>query len=351
MGKLNKFFSKKKIFITGHTGFKGSWLTETLINFGSFVKGYSLKDEKKSFYESFVNFRKVKNSYGDISDYKKLKNEIESFKPSIIFHLAAQPLVIDSYKDPHTTFKSKCGGLINLLNIVHNSNFVKSLVIITSDKCYKIKKEQIKSFKENDELGGYDPYSASKAAAEIITFPYVHILGSRGVGVATARAGNVIGGGDFSKNRIIPDCYRALNKKFLILRNPLSVRPWQHILDVVNGYLILSMNLYKRRKKFSGAWNFGPLQKNKSVKNLVDNFNKNLKKRIKIKVSRNRKNKLKETSSLNLDSKKSNKYLKWQTRIDFMKGVNLTAEWYENYLYNKAGKKITSSQIKHFFKL
>ncbi len=351
MGKLKKFFSKKKIFITGHTGFKGSWLTETLINFGSLVKGYSLKDGKKKFYEKFVHFNKARNSYGDVSNYKKLKYEIETFRPSIIFHLAAQPLVIDSYLNPYKTFQSNCSGLINLLDIVHKSNFVKSLVIVTSDKCYKIEKKKIKSYKEDDHLGGYDPYSASKAAAEIITFPYEHILGSKGIGVATARAGNVVGGGDFSKNRIIPDCYRAINKQFLELRNPSSVRPWQHILDVINGYLILSMNLHKNRKKFSGAWNFGPQQKNKSVKNLVDTFYNSLKKNIKIKISKSKKNKFKETYTLNLNSQKSKKYLNWKTKIDFKKSINLTAEWYKKYLDKGDNRNITSSQIKNFFKL
>ncbi len=350
MDKLNNFYKNKKVFITGHTGFKGSWLTETLINFGAKVKGYSLKDSKISFYKSFVNFKKVENSFGDVSNYNKLKKEIEKFRPSIIYHLAAQPLVIDSYKEPHKTLKSNTTGVINLLDVVHKSRFVKSLVIVTTDKCYKIKKK-IKFYKEDNELGGYDPYSASKAAAEIIFFPYIDLLAKKGIWAATARAGNVIGGGDFSENRIIPDCYRAIKKNFLILRNPDAVRPWQHILDVINGYLLLGMNLYKFKKKFCGAWNFGPDQKNKSVKNLVDEFNKNLSKKILIKVLKKKNKAFKESNYLQLNSKKARKFLKWKTYLNFSKGLSMTASWYEEYQVNNLSKKITSKQIKTFFKI
>lgn len=347
MVKLAKFFKKKKIFITGHTGFKGSWLTETLISFGSIVKGYSLNDSKKKYYKKIVNINKVYNIYGDVTDYKKLKKEIQNFRPNIIFHLAAQPLVIQGYKDPYKTFKSNCLGVLNILNISKKIKSLKSIIIVTTDKCYKIKKSRT-HYKESDELGGLDPYSSSKAAAELIYHSYKTILEKNKIGSATVRAGNVIGGGDFSNNRIIPDCYKALKNKSLTLRNPKSIRPWQHVLDVINGYLILAMKLGLSRKKYSGSWNFGPSGKNKTVRQVVEIFKKNSDKKFNIKII-NKKNEYPESKIIKLDSSKARKLLKWRQNFNFETMIKITADWYKFYLKNKTGLKITKTQIQNFF--
>ena len=349
MDKLNKFFYKKKIFITGHTGFKGSWLTETLLLLGAKVIGFSKFDDKIFFYKKIVEHKKVKNIYGDVSDHKKLKQAVNKHKPEIIFHLAAQPLVIDGYKDPHKTFKSNCMGVINILDIAKGLKSLKSIIIVTSDKCYKIKKNK-KNYNENDELGGHDPYSASKAAAELIYYPYKNFLDISKIGSATVRSGNVIGGGDFSNNRIIPDCYRAIKNRLLILRNPKSIRPWQHILDVINGYLILSKKLYFNTKKYSGSWNFGPSESNKTVKKIAEEFKKNSELNFNIKILKTKKN-YKESEILQLNSNKAIKFLKWKQNLKFNNMIRLTVDWYIQFYLKKNCKVVTKNQIKNFFKI
>jgi CDP-glucose 4,6-dehydratase len=346
MDNLGKFFFKKKILITGHTGFKGSWLTSILLHYGSKVIGFSKKDQKKYFYEKFVDYKKVNNIYGDILDIRFLRKKINEHRPEIIFHLAAQSLVIEGYKNPYKTFLDNSNGVLNILEIVRKTNFVKSLIIATSDKCYKIKKKKI--FKENDELGGLDPYSSSKAAAEIIFNSYLNLKYRNKVGLATVRAGNVIGGGDFSKNRLIPDCFRSMKTKKIILRNPKAIRPWQHVMDVCRGYLILSKKLYLKPRLFSGSWNFGPKKNDLNVLNLVRFFKKSSSKKFKIKIVNN--NKFKETTILKLNSQKSEKKLKWQNLINSKLMVRYTVDWYNEFLKNKLGLKITNKQINNFFK-
>tara|TARA_B100000963_G_scaffold116741_1_gene101731 strand:- start:833 stop:1873 length:1041 start_codon:yes stop_codon:yes gene_type:complete len=346
MDHLRKFFLKKRIFITGHTGFKGSWLTSILLHFGSKVTGFSMIDEKKRFYEKFVDYKKVNNIYGDILNINLLQKKINEQKPEIIFHLAAQSLVLEGYKNPYKTFLDNCNGVLNILEITRKVNFVKSLVIATSDKCYKINRKKI--LKENDELGGLDPYSSSKAAAEIIFNSYLNLGKQNKTGLATVRAGNVIGGGDFSKNRIIPDCFKSINSKQIILRNPKAIRPWQHVMDVCRGYLILSKKLYLSPKKFSGPWNFGPKKNNLKVLNLVLKFREISSKKFKIKILKNKN--YKETEILKLSSRKSEKKLKWKNLINQEAMIRYTVEWYNYFLEKNLGTIITKKQIKNFFK-
>lgn len=350
MDELENFYKNKRIFITGHTGFKGKWLTAVLLNFKARIIGYSLNDEKRKTYENFLNYKKVKNIYGDVSDYKKLNKEIKKAKPELIFHLAAQPLVSESYLDPLNTFKTNFIGSINIFEITRKLK-IKSVVVITSDKCY-LNKEILRGYKENDELGGKDPYSSSKASVELAFEAYMKsfFFREKKVGIATARAGNVIGGGDWSKNRIIPDCVKTIIKrKEMIIRNPQSTRPWQHVLEPISGYLILGKKLYNSPKKFSGSWNFGP--RNKETKKVIDVskiiINKIYsKKKIKIVF---KKGNFKEANLLKLNSFKANKYLKWTTRWSMLQGLNKTAEWYDCYVRKNNTKIMTQNQIKDYF--
>jgi len=333
--KLNKFWSKKKVFITGHTGFKGSWLCIILNYLNANVYGYALKPEKNSlFNKSKIEKKLISNTYSDINNFLDLKKKIEKSKAEVVFHLAAQPLVLESYVKPLKTFQTNIIGTVNLLQCIKEVKSVKSVVIITTDKVYKINKKNI-SYKELDQLGGFDPYSASKVGAEIVVDSYIKSFFSESIlknRVSTARAGNVIGGGDFSKNRLFPDIIKAINyKKKLTIRNPSHIRPWQHVLDPLMGYLILAEKQYKNKinnKDYS--WNFGPNKSNfKKVIDIVkyikklENFNYNL---LKTK-------KLKETKVLKLNSEKAKKKLNWISKLNLSESIRKTIEW--NRLMNK----------------
>ena len=292
---------------------------------------------------------KIKNYYNDVRDEKKLRNTIKKFKPDIIFHLAAQPLVKESYKDPKFTFTTNMIGTLNILEIIKEIKSVKSAVIITSDKCYK-NYEKKAGYSEMDELGGQDPYSASKAAAENIFYSYYKSFydSKINVGLVSARAGNVIGGGDWSKDRIIPDLIKSiiLKNKFTI-RSPKSTRPWQHVFDLLNGYLILSKKIFGNNK-YNGSWNFGPNENHVSVKDVISKLIKimDIKKKIFIK----RDKKIKETGLLSLKTDKSKKYLKWKPKLSFIQTLKLTAEWYQCYINDKKTiQKLSKKQVEDFF--
>ncbi len=345
------FFKNKKVLITGHTGFKGSWLAYTLFCFGAKVYGYSLRAKTKNdnFYLLKLN-KKIKSYFYDVRDRDKFKEIVEKVKPNIIFHLAAQSLVKNSYENPYKTFSTNIFGTLNILDIVKNLKSVKSVVIITSDKCYK-NKERDYGYDEDDELGGFDPYSASKAAAENIFHSYLNSYfdGKKFTfGIASARAGNVIGGGDWSEDRIIPDFIKSLiYKKKFVIRSPKSTRPWQHIFDLLNGYLILSHKIYKN-KNFNGSWNFGPEKNNVSVLKVINSLKKYLNENKKIYIKKN--TKMKETNLLSLKIKKSKNKLKWKPKLKFNKSLELTAEWYKTFMYNKSQiLNISNKQLKYFF--
>jgi CDP-glucose 4,6-dehydratase len=348
MDKLKEFYKNKKILITGHTGFKGIWLTSVLSFFNANIIGFSIKDEKSKNFNQCVNKKVLKSYFGNVQDYKFLEKVIKKNRPEIIFHLAAQSLVIDGYKYPLETFRTNVLGTLNLLDICKNIRSAKSVVIVTSDKCYK-NFGKLKSYKESDELGGVDPYSASKAGAEIISDCYLKSFFSKeNIGLATVRAGNVIGGGDWSKNRIVPDCIRSIYKNnHLILRNPNHIRPWQHVLDPINGYLILAMKLFNNKNTFSGSWNFGPDYKEvKSVRSLVNLILKKNNKKTKITILKNNHH---ESSSIRLNSSKSRKKLLWRPKYNFQNSVDLTYDWYIKYLRHKIS--IIPNQIKNFYKV
>ena len=351
MNNLQNFYKNKKIFITGHTGFKGAWLTSTLIEFGSKIMGYSLKDERTKIYKKICYYNKINNVFADILDFKTLKKKLVKFKPDIIFHLAAQSLVSESFRSPVKTVQTNINGTLNILEISKKIKSLKSLVIITSDKCY-LNKEYVRGYKENDTLGGDDLYSASKAGAELIFNAYSNSFfnNQKKFGYATVRAGNVIGGGDWSANRIIPDCVRSIKmNKNLIIRNPNSTRPWQHALEPISGYLLLGKKLFKNKNSFSGTWNFGPsVHKSMRVKDIVNLFFKFIGVRKKIIF---KKGNFKETNLLKLNSNKALNNLNWKNTWNMKVSIIKTAQWYLSYLKKEDPKKMTSKQIKEYFKL
>jgi CDP-glucose 4,6-dehydratase len=342
-----KFYKNKNILITGHTGFKGIWLTNLMLYFGAKVNGISKKDHNIKNYEKCTDSRKVKNYYFDIRDKKKLQNTLYTIRPNIVFHLAAQAIVKNSFEDPINTFETNINGTLNILEFSRKINSIKSIVIITSDKCYLNNKK--KFLKETDPLGGIDPYSASKSGAEIIVNSYLSsFYKSKQIGLASARGGNVLGGGDWSDGRLIPDCTKSIIKnKKLFIRNFRSVRPWQHVIDVIHGYSLLAKKIYQN-KEFSGNWNFGPKEKKQyNVGELVNLFFYYMKVKKKF-IKKNMSPNIIESKYLQLDSKKSQKYLKWKTQINIYSNIKKTAEWYQGYLQKKNLRDIIMKQISDF---
>ncbi len=348
--KLSKKFWKNKIvFITGHTGFKGAWLCLILHKLGAKIYGYSLKPKKKSLFNLLKIDKFVTKSYfNNIKNYSFLKNKIIKSNPDIIFHLAAQPLVIESYKKPINTFDTNIIGTTNLLESVNNISKlkVKSLIIITTDKVYDTKLN--KSFRETDRLGASDPYSTSKACCELVSESYRKSFPKITNILATVRAGNVIGGGDYSENRLVPDILKAVKyKKNLKLRNPNHVRPWQHVFEPLNGYLLLAEKMYEGRlKNKTPNWNFGPNESScKSVRLVADKF----KEKLNLKIRFLKKNSIKENSYLKLNNQKSKKILKWKPKWSLDKTILKIIEW-SNYS-NKNKLKISINQINEYFNL
>lgn len=342
----NQFWGKKKILITGHTGFKGTWLSLWLNKLSADVYGISLpppKNEKNLF--NLVKLKKNINSYFiDIRKKKKLEKTIIKIKPEIIFHLAAQPLVKESYKNPFNTIDTNILGTVNLLEICRKHKFVKTIIVITTDKVYE-NREQKKPYDENSKLGGFDPYSSSKACVELIVSSYRNsYFKKKGVSIATARAGNVIGGGDWSANRIIPDAVNAWGKnKSLIIENPKSTRPWQHVLDSLYGYLLLAQKISKNHK-LSGAYNFGPLNKKQySVLDII-NIGRIYFKNSKISIQR-KKTKYHQTKFLNLKTKKSNDILGFNPRWNTIKSIETTMRWYKKFYLGEDCKELCISDI------
>ncbi len=259
MDNILNFYKNKKIFVTGHTGFKGSWLCKMLVNAGAVVTGYSLEPPTDPSLFHIANIENdMKSIIGDIRDYESLKKAFDEAQPEIVLHLAAQPIVRDSYKDPRYTYETNVMGTVNILECVRNSDGVKSFLNVTTDKVYK-NKEWEWGYRENEELDGFDPYSNSKSCSELVTHSYQQsFFSDKNVPISTARAGNVIGGGDFANDRIIPDCVRAaINKENIIVRNPHSTRPFQHVLEPLYAYLMIAAKQYEDIK-YAGYYNVGP---------------------------------------------------------------------------------------------
>jgi len=355
MQLFNNFFKNKKVLVTGHTGFKGSWLSIWLNELGADVTGYAL--DPKTGQDNFVVSNlseKINDVRGDIRDFDKIMKVINNYQPEVIFHLAAQPLVRESYRSPRYTYETNVMGTVNIFEGVKQSNSVKILVNVTSDKCYK-NKEWIWSYRENEELGGYDPYSSSKACSELVTAAYQQSFfnpnnfSEHQVAVASVRAGNVIGGGDWSEDRLIPDCIRALkNNQVIKVRNPDSTRPWQHVLEPLFGYLKLAWKLRIEPKKYIGAWNFGPTNHEKItvgqiVDLLIDNWGNGSWESFSKKTDKH------EANLLSLDVTKAIKYLDWKPIFSIRESIQATIEWYKKYP-TLSSYQICLEQIKKYIK-
>ena len=346
-------FRGKNILVTGDTGFKGSWLSIWLNLLGANVVGFSsyLPPQPCIFSACRIN-KYIKHIHGDVRNLLSLKRIFAKHKFDMIFHLAAQPLVIRSYADPKLTFDTNVGGTVNVLECIRTFPEVKAAVIITSDKCYKNVSWQW-GYRENDVLGGDDPYSASKAAAELVFQSYCNSFfgdGKNTCRMATARAGNVIGGGDWASHRIIPDCVRAWSKhKTVYIRHPKAIRPWQHVLEPISGYLWLAANLYATKQLHSESFNFGPDYKvRECVENLIKVFSKYFTGgQWKYQT---RKNVSKETQMLKVSCDKALELLGWHAVLSFVDTVKMTAEWYETF-YKKTSKdmfQFTLKQIEQY---
>ena len=344
-------FKGRRVFVTGHTGFKGSWLTFLLNEIGAEVLGYALPPVGKKNHFDFLGLAQtISHVEADIRDEEKLTATMSKFQPEFVFHLAAQALVRPSYYDPKSTFETNVIGSVNLLEAVRKCESVRSLVYITSDKCYE-NLEWVWGYRENDRLGGHDPYSASKASAEIVFSAYARsfFFDRPKFGAASTRAGNVIGGGDWAVDRIIPDCVRAIESEQPIdLRNPSATRPWQHVLEPLSGYLLLAARLWKEPSAFSGSWNFGPPSKEvrtvlEVAEHLIARFG-----RGRVNCESSAKNPH-EAGLLQLNCDKAHQKLGWYPRWDFERTLDMTADWYKNVQGGEDAKKVTRQQLYDYF--
>jgi CDP-glucose 4,6-dehydratase len=353
----NNFYQNKKVIITGHTGFKGSWLALALYELGAEVCGIGLSPKT---YSDFFVVNEISNLCDshilNISNLEEVKKVFIEFQPDIVFHLAAQPLVRYSYSNPIETYQTNLIGTANILEAVKLLTIKCAIVLITTDKVYE-NREWHYPYRETDRLGGKDPYSSSKACAEILISSYrhsffnLHDYDEHQKSIATARAGNVIGGGDWSEDRLVPDIVRAINdNKEIKIRNPFSIRPWQHVMEPVFGYLKLAYKLYETPKAFSGEWNFGPyseevLRVEEVVQTAIDILGKGS-----YKIS-NDENLLHEATLLKLDISKTINELKWKPQLNTKQAISLTIEWYKTLETNKSEIAQYSKQsIWNFFK-
>jgi CDP-glucose 4,6-dehydratase len=336
--KLAEIYRGRRVLITGHTGFKGGWLALWLESLGAKVIGYSLDPPTHpSFFQKTNLSRKITDIRGDIRDFDKILTTIRKYSPDIIFHLAAQPLVRASYASPRETFDTNVMGTVNVLEAIRVSGEPSICVCITSDKCYE-NREWNYAYRENDPLGGYDPYSASKGAAEIIISSYRRSFfnGGEGCALASVRAGNIIGGGDWSADRLVPDCIRSLiSGKSVELRNPLAIRPWQFVLDPLYGYLLLAQKLQEEPKEYSEAWNFGPdYQNNVDVHTITQKIISKWGSGTLIcpPVESGR---LHEARFLKLDISKTISQLGWSPKYRIDTAVQNTVDWYRKCYSSK----------------
>ena len=348
--KLSQSFKGKKVLITGHTGFKGTWLTLLMLMLGAKVMGISYgKKTNPSLFKILHLEKKISHKNIDIANIAKLKKIINQFKPNFIFHLAAEAIVSRAYQNPLNTWKTNTLGTINILQILSSVRFKVIGVFITSDKVYK-NLEINRGYHESDILGDYDPYSASKASADLAIQSYYKsfLNKNKNVKIAIARAGNVIGGGDWSPNRIIPDCVTKWSQnKILKIRNPNSTRPWQHVFDVISGYVILALSLIKNKKINGESFNFGPSKLNNfKVIDLIKLIKKYW---VDGRISIQKNNGFKEAKLLQLNSNKSNKILNWKPILNVKDSISITGLWYKTFYGKKTNMyKFSLFQLENY---
>ena len=346
--EIKEFYKNRKVLITGHTGFKGSWLCQILLNLGANVCGIALKPNTNPNLFSLLKLEnKIDNHYIDVRNFDEVKKVFDDFKPEIVLHLAAQPLVIESYNSPKYTYDVNVMGTVNVCECVRLSNCVKSFVNVTTDKVYENIEDQNHYYKEDEKLNGYDPYSNSKSCSELVTQSYIKsFFHEKEIAVSTCRAGNVIGGGDFSDNRIIPDCVKAsINNKEIEIRNPNSYRPYQHVLEADMFYLQLAMKQFENAE-YAGSYNIGPNEEDcVSTKQLVELFINNWPNSKYICANINGPH---EANFLKLDSTKAKQTLNWKPKWNVNKAVANTAGWYRIFANNEDLEAITNKQIEEY---
>lgn len=334
---IDNFWKDKTVLVTGHTGFKGSWLCIYLLELGANVVGYSLEPKHKNDNYNLSNLKsKLIHITGDINDFNHLFDVFHTYNPDIVFHLAAQPLVIPSYENPYETYETNIMGTLNVLESLKNLSKKAVGIMITTDKCYE-NKEQVFGYKETDSLGGYDMYSSSKACCEILIDSFRSSFFNKSKynihkkDISSVRAGNVIGGGDWSDYRLIPDCIKAFeNNEKVTIRSPKSIRPWQHVLEPLSGYLSLAQKMYENPLMYSGAYNFGPNLKDiATVETLTEKLASKLNTDSLFLIEED--NTYHESSLLFLDISKAKFKLDWCPSLDLDKTLDFTVDWYLNY--------------------
>lgn len=342
MGRLNgkvnpSFWKGKKVFITGHTGFKGSWLSLWLQDMGAIVKGYALEPNTTPnlFTEAKVG-QNMDSEIGDITDLKRITDSMMAFNPEVLIHMAAQPLVRLSYQEPVLTYATNVMGTVNVLEAARKCSKLKAIVSVTTDKCYE-NKEWAWGYRENEPMGGHDPYSSSKGCAELVTAAYRKSFfnETNSPFLASARAGNVIGGGDWSEDRLIPDILNAFEKNEpVIVRNPMATRPWQHVLEPLSGYLVLAQHLYEGGSEFAEGWNFGPKDEDcRPVSWILDKMVAKWAKGASWELDKN--NNPHEAGYLKLDCSKAAMQLNWYPKWHLEETLESIINWHQHYLSGK----------------
>ena len=353
-GLRDDFWKNKSVLITGHTGFKGAWLSLWLNSLGANVSGYATEPPTNpSLFELASVGICTQSTIADIRDSASLEGVFKSNQPEIVFHLAAQSLVRPSYKDPVETFTTNVIGTVNVLESIRKCKSVKAVVIVTSDKCYE-NRQWARGYRENDPLGGYDPYSSSKACAELVTASYRCSFFNRKdsqagcPSIASARAGNVIGGGDWAADRLIPDLVRAfIDNRSAVIRNPLAIRPWQHVLEPLSGYITLAESLWDSQSGTDQAWNFGPDEENvRSVNDVCDGMAGRFEDAAYWR--RDTSQNPHEARLLQLDSSKARRKLGWESILGFEEALDWTAQWYKGYMAGKDARELTLNDIDRY---
>lgn len=327
------FWKGKRVYLTGHTGFKGSWLCLWLHSLGAIVKGYALPpNTNPSLFQSANVVSLIEHEIGDIRDFNALLGSMKAFKPDILIHMAAQPLVRLSYAQPVDTYATNVMGTVNMLEAARSCASIRAIISVTTDKVYE-NKEWCWGYREDEPMGGYDPYSSSKGCAELVTAAYRRSFFSENdkPAIASARSGNVIGGGDWSEDRLIPDVMKAFEKgKKVVIRNPTAIRPWQHVLEPLSGYLILAENLYQHGKNFASAWNFGPDEKDcKSVAWILNKIEEINNRKSLWEIEKNQQPH--EALYLKLDCSKSKSQLNWHPKWDIETVLRKIVEWHKQF--------------------